>query len=85
MQHPILDDEQRAAWHEEGWCVLEHFLPADEVAAAQAELPAVYPTAEVFADRMEASGSGPSAGTATRPGAWPTSPPSRSRAWRSTT
>ena len=65
MQHPTLDDEQRAAWHEEGWCVLGALscLPM-RWPAAQAELPAVYPTAEVFADRMEASGSGPSAGTA---------------------
>ncbi|MGD0392519.1 MAG: phytanoyl-CoA dioxygenase family protein [Acidimicrobiales bacterium] len=56
MDDPILDDEQRANWHEEGWCVLEHFLPADDVAAAQAELPDLYPTAEAFAAGLGAPG-----------------------------
>ena len=48
VAEPILDDEQRASWHDDGWCVLEHFLPAGDVAAAQAELPAIFPSAEAF-------------------------------------
>ncbi len=48
MHDLILDEEQRADWHEEGWCVLEHVLPADDVAAARAELPGLFPTAEAF-------------------------------------
>jgi hypothetical protein len=56
VDDPILDDEQRTSWHEEGWCLLEHFLPAVDVDAAQAELPDIYPTAEAFAAGLGAPG-----------------------------
>ncbi len=56
MDEPILDEEQRARWHEEGWCVLEHALPAADVAAARAELPALFPTAEAFQAGLGAPG-----------------------------
>jgi len=42
-------DGVRRRWHETGWCVVEGVIPADDLAAAQAALPAVFPTAEDFA------------------------------------
>jgi hypothetical protein len=39
----------QARWEEEGWCLVLGLLPAETVAAAQAALPALFPTAEEFA------------------------------------
>jgi hypothetical protein len=39
----------RAQWEEDGWCVLPDLLADDEVRAAQAALPPLFPTAEEFA------------------------------------
>jgi ectoine hydroxylase-related dioxygenase (phytanoyl-CoA dioxygenase family) len=39
-----------AHWHDHGYAVLERFLDPGELAAAQAELPALYPTADEFHD-----------------------------------
>ena len=40
---------EKASWESDGWCLLEALLPDDVVRAAQAELPALFPTAEEFA------------------------------------
>ena len=40
---------EKASWEADGWCLLEALLPDDVVRAAQAELPALFPTAEEFA------------------------------------
>lgn len=40
-------------WEDDGWCLLEHFLPAETVAAAQEGLEAEFPTADDFADDRE--------------------------------
>ena len=40
---------RRRSWEADGWCLLEALLPDDVVRAAQAELPALFPTAEEFA------------------------------------
>jgi len=37
-----------AQWERDGWCVLEGLLSAEEVQAAQAALPALFPTAQEF-------------------------------------
>jgi hypothetical protein len=44
---------EAAQWDEEGWCLLECFLPEDAVKAAQAALPALFPTAEEFANDVD--------------------------------
>jgi hypothetical protein len=51
-----LDAERRDRWHTDGWCVLENFLPADEVAAAQAALADLFPTAEAVEDARRSEG-----------------------------
>ncbi len=45
----VIPPEQREQWERDGWSLLEGFLPAETVAAAQAALPALFPTAEEFA------------------------------------
>ena len=45
----VISSDRQANWEQDGWCVLESFLPADTVAAAQAGLPSLFPTAEEFA------------------------------------
>ena len=39
----------RAQWEQEGWCLVQGLLPAASVEAAQAALPALFPTAREFA------------------------------------
>ena len=46
----VISEHDQDRWEEDGWCVLEGLLPAEAVAAAQAALPALLPTAEEFAD-----------------------------------
>jgi hypothetical protein len=46
-------EEYRRRWREAGWCVIEGVIPPDDLAAAQAALPAVFPTAEDFADGVD--------------------------------
>ncbi len=48
MTRVVLDADQ-AQWEEDGWCLLQGLFPAEAVAAAQAALPALFPTAEEFA------------------------------------
>jgi ectoine hydroxylase-related dioxygenase (phytanoyl-CoA dioxygenase family) len=43
----------KAQWEDDGWCVLDRFLPAEAVAAAQGGLEREFPTAEDFADDRE--------------------------------
>ncbi len=45
----VVTGAQQAHWEEEGWCLVQGLLPAEAVAAAQAALPALFPTAEEFA------------------------------------
>jgi phytanoyl-CoA dioxygenase PhyH len=45
----VISAPQRAQWEEDGWCLLDAFLPPDTTAAAQAALPGLFPTAEEFA------------------------------------
>jgi ectoine hydroxylase-related dioxygenase (phytanoyl-CoA dioxygenase family) len=40
----------KKAWEQEGWCVLDDLLPADDVRAAQECLGELFPTAEEFAN-----------------------------------
>jgi phytanoyl-CoA dioxygenase PhyH len=40
---------EKERWLADGWCVLEGVLPEADVVAAQAALPALFPTAEEFA------------------------------------
>src|SRR5580704_11466734 len=44
-----MDDAARQQWEEDGWCLVEDLFPAEAVRAAQAALPALFPTAEDFA------------------------------------
>jgi hypothetical protein len=48
MMRPMTRTAAKAQWQDEGWCVLEGLLPADDVAAAQRVLPELFPTAEEF-------------------------------------
>jgi hypothetical protein len=41
--------EAKARWEEDGWCLIEGLFSSDAVRAAQASLPALFPTAEEFA------------------------------------
>ena len=41
-----LDADQSDRWHTDGWCVLEGLFDADEVAAAQQDLTALFPSPE---------------------------------------
>ena len=45
--------EAKGQWENDGWCVLERFVPAEAVAAAQKGLEREFPTAEDFADDRE--------------------------------
>jgi len=45
----VVADAEQAQWEEDGWCLLQDFLPAGDVAAARAALPPLFPTAEEFA------------------------------------
>jgi hypothetical protein len=45
----VLSPELRAAWDDDGWCVLERAIPAEDLAAAQRRLPRLFPTAEEMA------------------------------------
>ena len=44
-----LGQSTKAQWEEEGWCLVEGVFSPEEVRAAQAALPALFPTAEEFA------------------------------------
>jgi ectoine hydroxylase-related dioxygenase (phytanoyl-CoA dioxygenase family) len=45
--------EYKRRWDAAGWCVIEDVIPADLLAAAQRALPAVFPTADEFADHVD--------------------------------
>jgi ectoine hydroxylase-related dioxygenase (phytanoyl-CoA dioxygenase family) len=49
----VISAEDRTRWEDDGWCVLRTFLPGELVAAAQRALPALFPTAEEFADDLD--------------------------------
>lgn len=46
----VIGQRDQARWGEDGWCLLEGVLPEEAVEAAQAALPALFPTAHAFAD-----------------------------------
>ena len=56
MEQAILGRDERVRWQRDGWCVLEHFLPADEVADAQRELADLFPSAEQVARELRDGG-----------------------------
>ena len=45
--------ECKQRWDTDGWCVIADVIPADLLAAAQAALPSVFPTADEFADGVD--------------------------------
>ena len=51
----VARDQERRHWEEDGWCLLEGVFPPEEVRAARAALPAIFPTAAEF----EADAEGP--------------------------
>ena len=53
MTPAVADAGAKARWETEGWCLLERFLPAEAVRAAQDELGLVFPSAEDFAADRE--------------------------------
>ena len=55
----VITGSQQAHWEQDGWILLEGFLPADTVAAAQAALPALFPTAEEFAADIDPARNAP--------------------------
>ncbi len=46
---PSIDPEDKRRWEGDGWCVVPDVIPPDHLAAAQAALPDVFPSAEDFA------------------------------------
>ena len=46
----VLTDSLLERWSSDGWFLLEGAVPPDALAAAQRELPTLFPTAEEFAD-----------------------------------
>jgi hypothetical protein len=46
-------DNDQARWHDDGWCLIEGLLAEEDVRAAQAVLPDLFPTAEEFAADRE--------------------------------
>jgi len=51
--------EYKRRWDTAGWCVVEGVIPPDLLAAAQEALPAVFPTAEEFADGVDPARNAP--------------------------
>ncbi len=51
--------EAQAQWEEDGWCLVQDLLPPKSVAAAQAALLALFPTAEEFAADADPARNGP--------------------------
>jgi ectoine hydroxylase-related dioxygenase (phytanoyl-CoA dioxygenase family) len=51
--------EHKRRWDTAGWCVIENVIPPDLLADAQEALPALFPTAEDFADRVDADRNAP--------------------------
>jgi ectoine hydroxylase-related dioxygenase (phytanoyl-CoA dioxygenase family) len=49
----LLSGTDQAHWEEDGWCLVRGVLPAETIAAAQAVLPDLVPTAEDFADDVD--------------------------------
>ncbi len=49
----VLNSADQAQWEEDGWCVVHGLLPSGTIAAAQAVLPTLVPTAEEFADDVD--------------------------------
>jgi ectoine hydroxylase-related dioxygenase (phytanoyl-CoA dioxygenase family) len=45
--------EYKRRWDTAGWCVIEEAITPDLLAAAQEALPAMFPTADEFADRVD--------------------------------
>ena len=50
---PASASAHKRRWDTDGWCVVEGVIPPDELAGAQAALPAVFPTADEFADNVD--------------------------------
>ena len=46
----VLSGAAQAQWEEDGWCVVPGLLPPEIIAAAQAVLPGLVPTADEYAD-----------------------------------
>jgi Phytanoyl-CoA dioxygenase (PhyH) len=49
----VLDGAGQAQWEEDGWVVVRDLLPPETIAAAQAVLPSLVPTADGFADNVD--------------------------------
>ena len=49
----VLSGAEQAQWEEDGWCLVRGLLPPETIAAAQAVLPTLVPTAEEFADNVD--------------------------------
>ena len=49
----VLSRADQAQWEEDGWCLVRGLLPSEAIAAAQAVLAGLVPTAEVFADDVD--------------------------------
>jgi hypothetical protein len=56
MGPDLLDPVQRARWHRDGWCLLDHFLPAGDVAEGQKDIADLFPPAESIAEELDAGG-----------------------------
>jgi hypothetical protein len=49
----VLSSAEQAQWEEDGWCLARGLLPPETIAAGQAVLPELVPTAEEFADDVD--------------------------------
>jgi len=76
---------EKARWESDGWCLLDALLPDDVVRAAQAELPALFPTAGEFAADRDPERNRPFRTTPTPSCPAFPSRPARSTTWSCTT
>jgi hypothetical protein len=45
----VVSDEQRRSWNDDGWCILERAVPAEDLVAAQSAASKLFPDAEKMA------------------------------------
>jgi ectoine hydroxylase-related dioxygenase (phytanoyl-CoA dioxygenase family) len=50
MDQTVVGDELKDLWDTVGWCVVDGVIPPDDLAAAQQDLPDLFPTAQEFAE-----------------------------------
>ena len=69
-----ISPEQRRCWEVDGWCVLEEAVPPDLLAAAQAAVSKLFPSAAAMSDATDATDDEASGRWRTWDARWPEFP-----------